>query len=69
MTDTNLLSDYLDRQQLAAQLRVSTKTISRYESQPNGLPSLKVGARKLYRLDAVRRWLESRETRPNPRRA
>jgi hypothetical protein len=63
-----LLSGYLDREALAAELRVCGKTIARYEAQPNGLPSIKLGGRKLYRVDAVLRWLEARETRPNPRR-
>jgi hypothetical protein len=69
MSDDNLLARSLDRERVAAQLRLSNKTIARYDAQPNGLLWLKVGARKLDRLDAVRRWLESRKTRPNRRAA
>ena len=70
MTDTGLLlSNYVDGDQLVAQLRISRKTLQRYEALPDGLPSVKIGARKFYRLEAVRRWIEARETRPNPRRA
>ena len=67
--DVGILAGYVDRETLAQQLRVCAKTISRYEAMPNGLPSLKVGPRKLYKIESVMRWLESRETRPNPRRA
>jgi hypothetical protein len=69
MSDDDLLSRFLDRARLAAQLRLSTKTIAWCDAEPNGLLWLKVGARKLDRVDAVRRGLESRQTRPNRRAA
>lgn len=65
----SLLNDYLDRASLADALRCSERTIARYENQPDGIPNLMIGGRKLYRLAAVREWLERREKKPNPRRA
>ncbi|MER8648411.1 MULTISPECIES: hypothetical protein [unclassified Mesorhizobium] len=64
-----LLNGYLDRASLADALKCSERTVARYENQPDGIPSLMVGGRKLYRLVAVREWLDRRERRPNPRRA
>ncbi|WP_156465148.1 hypothetical protein [Mesorhizobium sp. Root552] len=69
MTATEILSDYIDREALARGLGISTRTLWRYENQPDGLPSLMIGGRKFYRLQTVRDWFEKRETRPNPRRA
>ena len=65
----NLLNDYLDRASLAKALNCSPRTVARYENLPDGIPALMVGSRKLYRLAAIREWLERRERRPNPRRA
>jgi len=69
MSTGNLLDDYLSRAELASELGVVTRTISRYENQPDGLPSVLIGGRKLYRLQSVRKWIEQRERCPNPRRA
>jgi len=65
-----LLADYVDRASLCEALGdVSTRTIARYENQPDGLPSVTIGGRKYYRLEAVKDWLLKRERHPNPRRA
>jgi hypothetical protein len=64
-----ILQGYLDRPSLAEQLRVSERTIARYELLPDGLPSTMLGGRKLYRIEAVMAWIAAREKRPNPRRA
>lgn len=66
---TAILSDYIDRPTLASELHVSERTIWRYEQLPNGLPSLKIGGRKLYRRSSVLAWIETREISRNPRRA
>ena len=65
---TNVLEGYVDRPALAQQLGVSWRTIHRYENQPDGLPSLMIGGRRMYKLDSVRAWLERRERKPNPTR-
>lgn len=64
----SLLDDYLDRPSLAAELRVTERTLIRWQQQPDGLPYVELGGRILYRISSVRDWIESRERRPNPRR-
>jgi len=63
-----LLDGYLDRAALAEALGVSTRTLCRYEAEPNGLPTTRIGGKALYRLESVKGWLERRERRPNPTR-
>lgn len=65
---TTLLDGYVDRAGLAAQLKVSERTLIRYESERDGLPSLMLGGRRMYKLDSVRAWLERRERSANPSR-
>lgn len=67
-SSAGLLSGYLTRAQLAQGLRCSERSIARYETEPNGLPSVLIAGRKFYRLESVKEWLAKRETRPNPRR-
>lgn len=64
----DLLAGYLTRDQLASQLGVTVRTLGRWMAQPNGLPYTTLGARTLFRIDAVKEWIASRERRPNPRR-
>lgn len=52
----------------ARKLGVSPRTLARYEHQPDGLPSIKIGGRKFFRKEAIAAWLKARERRPNPRR-
>ncbi len=63
-----ILDEYLTRQELARELRVASRTIIRYQNQPNGLPYTKMGGRILYRRASVLAWLQANELRPNPRR-
>lgn len=65
---SGLLDDYLTRAELAKELRASWRTIARYEDQPNGLPSIMLGGRRMYRRDQVKHWLETQEARRNGRR-
>jgi hypothetical protein len=68
----SLLGDYIDRKELRAALvppgkpPVSDRTIARYEAQDDGLPSVEVGGRKLYKIESVKEWLGRRERKPNP---
>lgn len=64
MTKTDLLQDYVDRQTLAGELGVTERTVWRYENQPDGLPNLMIGGRKLYRRSSVQAWLDAREDKP-----
>ncbi len=65
---TSLLDDYLTRDELAAELRVTTRTVIRWQNMPDGVPYVELGGRTLYRRSSVRAWIESHEKRPNPRR-
>ena len=69
MTLKSLLADTVNRRELAKALGVCTRSISRYENQPNGLPSITIGGRKLYRLKSVHEWLMAKERRPNRQRS
>lgn len=60
--------DYVDLQALAVELKVSERTLARYENLPDGLPSMRLGSRKLYKIASVRAWLEKRERKPNQNR-
>ena len=65
---TGLLDDFIDRINLTADLKVTARTLHRYENQPDGLPSVTIGGRKFYRKSAVLAWIQKREKKPNQRR-
>lgn len=67
-THSHLLDGYLTRDELAQQLGVTTRTIARWMSLPDGLPFTRIGGRLLFRTTSVRAWIEAHERRPNPRR-
>ena len=69
MTGNTLLHDYIQREELARELKCSERTLARYENQKDGLPSVMIGGRKFYRIEAVNTWLQKRERQPNPARA
>jgi predicted DNA-binding transcriptional regulator AlpA len=58
---TSVLSDYLTKHQLAAQLGRSIRTIDRMALNGEGPPPTKIGSTTLYRREAVLEWLRSRE--------
>ncbi|TGT42627.1 helix-turn-helix domain-containing protein [Mesorhizobium sp. M8A.F.Ca.ET.165.01.1.1] len=65
----SILDDYLDRPSLAAELKVSERTLIRWQNQPDGIPYVELGGRILYRVSSIRAWIEGKECRPNPRKA
>ena len=62
----NLLCEYLTPDQLASQLGVSERTLSRWHTQRLGPPRCAIGKLILYRVDAVREWMAEREAIPAP---
>ncbi len=73
MNVAEVLGDYVDRRQLCELLGrpgkpLSSRTITRYESQPNGLAFSEVGGRKIYHIDWVKEFLAARTRHPNRRR-
>lgn len=65
----SLLDDYLTRDELATELRVTPRTVIRWQNMVDGLPYVEIGGRVLYRRQSIIDWLKSRERTPNRRRA
>lgn len=63
-----ILEGYLSREQLAAELNVTTRTLWRWQNEADGLPYTRIGNQLYYRIESVRNWIAARETKPNPRR-
>ena len=56
---------YLNREQLARELKITVRAIDRMRALGTAPPSVKVGKRLFFRRDAVMAWLERQE---DPRR-
>jgi predicted DNA-binding transcriptional regulator AlpA len=56
------------REQLAAELGVSVKTLARWHTQRIGPARCKIGQFICYRREAVNEWLIANENRPEKRR-
>lgn len=56
-----LLDGWLTRAQVAAEIGVSVDTLQRWETRRIGPPCVRIGRKVLYRADAFREWLISRE--------
>ena len=69
MHNTDLLADYLDRHEAAKALNCHWRTLLRYESQPDGLPSVIIAGRKYYPIAELRAFIARRIRRPNQRAA
>ena len=65
----NVLADYVLRGVFAKSIKVSDRTVARYENEPNGLPHLYIGGRDYVHIPSAREWLARRLKRPNPRPA
>ncbi|MEL7719028.1 helix-turn-helix domain-containing protein [Citromicrobium bathyomarinum] len=63
-----LLDEYLNREQLAHELKVNPRTVMRWQNLPDGLPFVELGGRILYRRSSVMEWIASKERFPNQRR-
>lgn len=57
----DILSDYMTEEQAAAALRKSVRTLRRWHTLREGPPRTLLGREILYRRDAVREWIRSRE--------
>ncbi|GAA3585963.1 hypothetical protein GCM10022198_06570 [Klugiella xanthotipulae] len=55
------VSPLLDSREVAAYLKVSESTLSRWRSAQTGPPFLRLGGIARYRLDTVDQWLASAE--------
>ncbi len=59
-----LLGGWLSRAQVAAEIGVSVDTLQRWETRRIGPPCVRIGRKVLYRAEAFRGWLISREPAP-----
>lgn len=60
-TETSEASPLMDSREVAAYLKVSESTLSRWRSARTGPPFLRLGGIARYRLDDVDRWLAEQE--------
>lgn len=60
---TGVLQGYLTPEEMAQQIGVSPRTLSRWQVHRIGPPRVKVGRQVFHRLASVLEWLESREQR------
>jgi hypothetical protein len=58
---TEILKDYVSREQLAVNIGKSTKTLVRWELDGRGPPVTRIGRDVLYYLPSVEKWLRSQE--------
>lgn len=60
-TGAILVSPLMDSREIAAYLKVSESTLSRWRSAGQGPPFLRLGGIARYRIDAVDAWLAGLE--------
>ena len=60
-TENSILSEYLTKTELAAQLNRSTRSVDRWALAGDGPPRVRIGRRSLYRRAAVVEWLRGLE--------
>jgi hypothetical protein len=58
---TELLKDYLSREQLAEKIGKSVKTLVRWELDGKGPPVTRMGRDVLYSISSFDRWLKAQE--------
>ncbi len=61
-------TEWIGRDDLAKELKVSVRTLTRWTFAVDGIPHAILGNRTLYRRESVRAWLAARETKPARRR-
>lgn len=64
---TPLLDGWLTRTNVATEIGVSVDTLARWETRRIGPPCVRIGRKVLYRADAFREWLISRERHTLPK--
>ena len=63
-TENGILSEYLTKAELAAQLHRSIRSVDRWTLTGDGPPCIRIGRRSLYRRAAVVEWLRGLEITP-----
>jgi hypothetical protein len=62
--ENSILSEYLTKAELAAQLKRSIRSVDRWALTGDGPPCVRIGRRTLYRRAAVAEWLRALEITP-----
>lgn len=62
-----VLSGWLTRAELAAQLRLAVDTLAKWASAGTGPKFIRIGSRTYYRRESVREWLDTLEKDQNGR--
>lgn len=60
------LEGFLTKSELATAWNVSERSIDRYVNQPDGLPFVRLGGRRLFPVEMCRNWLLARVEQRNP---
>ena len=60
MSET-ILAAYISQGELAKQLNKSQRTLQNWELRQMGPPITRIGGTPYYQVDAVKKWLHSRE--------
>lgn len=69
-TIKRMLTDWMTRAELAAELALTAETLSRWDARRIGPAPTRLGRKVLYRRETVRAWLlaqEQRHTSTSPR--
>jgi hypothetical protein len=59
-----LLSEFLTKEELAAELRRNVRTLDRWDVLGIGPPRTRIGRKVLYRRASVEKWLAAQEQSP-----
>ncbi len=59
-----VLDGFLDRWEVARELRVGVRTLDRWRGEGLGPPFIRLGRRIYYSVDQLRRWLAELQQRP-----
>jgi hypothetical protein len=63
MSTEPILSEFLTKEELAAELRRNPRTLDRWDVLGMGPPRTHVGRRVLYRRASVLKWLSAQESK------
>jgi hypothetical protein len=61
MSNSEILSEFFTKEELAAELRRNPRTLDRWEVLGMGPPRTRVGRKVLYRRASVQKWLVAQE--------
>ena len=64
MSDSEpLLSEFLTKKELAAELQRNERTLDRWDALGTGPPRTRIGRKVLYRRTSAKKWLAAQEIR------